>query len=266
MPDFRYGLGRVPSKSHDGAHSVDQLLSMIDAGSAVPVTWVDPVVLDQGQTPHCVGFGCAGFIACAEAGAAADPTVTNATGDAIYAAAKVIDGEPDAQDGSSVHTGAQVLKNMRVIDAYAFGTMAQAKAWIEQHGPVVIGTRWDYGMEQPDASGYVHPDGNSAGGHCTLLHGQVSPQPGATALDNRGRNSWGRGWGLDGDYLITDGDLANISAADGEFMMAVKFTKPAPPAPTPTPPIPTPPACDRRTILCWLEAAEAWVKHLKSLL
>jgi len=232
-PIFAHGLGRIPSPPDERDFAVSRLEQMIFTGAAVPVTWSDPVVLDQGQTPHCVGYGCAAFIATQEESVRADPTVTNRMAEALYAACKIVDGEPGAQDGSTVRSGAKVLKEWGVIDAYAFGSFAEGKAWVEGKGPVVVGTRWDYSMEATDAQGFVHPDGNSAGDHCWLWHGSND-----IIADNTGRNSWGAAWGSGGDFFIGDADLQNILADGGEILMAVKST-----APKPTPTSPTgPPA------------------------
>jgi hypothetical protein len=233
---MKHGLGRVPSPKDSRDWPVERLADMIADGVAMPVSWSDPVVLDQGQTPHCVGYGCAGFVACAEADSPADITVTDALGDAIYAAAKIIDGEPGQQNGSSVRSGAKALKEFKYIDAYAFGTFAQGQAWVRAHGPVVVGTDWTEDMFDPDTNDEVHATGDVVGGHCWLWRG-VDEEYG----DSEGRNSWGTSWANAGDFYISDADFKLILANGGEVLMAVKYVKPvpvppAPPAPTPAPP------------------------------
>ena len=84
--EFAHGLGRKPSPPDERDFAVARLEQMIFAGAAVPVLWNDPVVLDQGKTPHCVGYGGAGFMATAEAQAGADPTINNQVAEALYAA------------------------------------------------------------------------------------------------------------------------------------------------------------------------------------
>jgi hypothetical protein len=226
---------------------------MIKMGTAVPVTWNDPVLLDQGSTPRCVGYAAAAFKATAEVNAPADDTVTNKTGDDIYAACKVIDG--DNEDGTNIRSAAKVIKKMGVIDAYAFGSRAQGKDWVAKYGPVILGVRWDYGMEEPDSKGYVHPDGNEAGGHAVLWRGVNVPT-------NKLRNSWGD-WGpLHGDCLITDRDLTDVLSGNGEVMMAVKLVKPTPPPPPPPPPAPDNTLLEE--IIAKAEEFLAWLKSLVS--
>jgi hypothetical protein len=189
---------------------------------------------------NCVGFGCAGFIATAEAACGGDSAVTDADGDRIYYEAKVIDGEPNQEDGSTVRSGAQALqKNEKVVSAYAFGTFAQAKQWVSTKGPVVIGIDWTVGMEDTDSQGVIHAVGSVAGGHCILWHGTDIAINGV--MYNVLRNSWGDSWGIKGDCYISDSDLEKlIDKTGGEAMMAVKPASPTPnPAPTPTP-TPTP--------------------------
>lgn len=225
-PESKHGLGRKPSPKDDRDWTPDRLEALMTSGAAVPVQWNDPVVLDQGQTPHCVGYGGAGFIATQEANAPADSTVTNALGEAIYARCKAIDG--DDEDGSTLRSLAKALQQMKVIDHYAFGTFADIMRWVSQFGPVVIGSNWYEGMEEPDAKGYVHATGEDVGGHCTVVRGASLP-------DYLDRNSWGKGWGpLHGDCLMAPATLSKALANGGEVLMAVKLVAPAPgPAPTP---------------------------------
>ena len=236
---MKHGLGRIPSPFDARDWPVERLALLIAEGTALPVTWTDPVVLDQGQTPTCVGNAGAGWVASAEANAIENSTITEAFAQRLYVLCKARDG--DNQDGTTVRTLAKVLKDLGYIDAYAFGTYTQGAAWVAIHGPCVTGERWDYSMEETDAQGYVHPDGSDAGGHSTLWIGVNGP-------GDRNRNSWGKAWGLGGDFLVTATDFRDILSNGGEVMMAVKYVKPAPipvpPAPTPTPPPapPTPPA------------------------
>src|SRR5258708_7963234 len=76
------------------------------------VSWPDVrSTLDQGQTPHCVGFGWAQW-------GSTDPVednFANADGNAIYADCKIIDGQPGQQNGSNVRSGPQALKNRALL-------------------------------------------------------------------------------------------------------------------------------------------------------
>lgn len=183
---------------------------------ATDVVWADAdTVLDQGQTPHCVGFGWAGW------GDAlpVDDRFTNADGDAIYYEAKVIDGEPGQEDGSDVRSGAKAMQNRGRLSAYAFTTsVPTVRAFLAAHGPVVFGSDWYDAMFTPDANGFVAPSGSVAGGHCYVCVGDV-PSKGALLF----QNSWGD-WGpLHGRFYMTYTDAQALLSQQGEACSAVEL-------------------------------------------
>lgn len=185
---------------------------------ATDVMWLDTDnVLDQGQTPHCVGFGWAGWGDTLPI----DDKYANADGDAIYYEAKVIDGEPNQEDGSDVRSGAKAMQNRKRLTAYAFAaSIDEVRAWLDGHGPVVFGTEWTQAMFTPDANGYVSPadavadPSQVAGGHCFVCVGDLASE-GALLF----QNSWGQSWGLSGRFKMTYASaavlLAGIVSSDG---------------------------------------------------
>lgn len=177
--------------------------------------WSDKWQLDQGNTGHCVGFGWAQRFNSQES---ADPDAasfqgyTNADGDKIYYECKVIDGEPGQENGSQVRSGAIAMQNRGKLTAYAFAsTVDDVVAWVQTKGPVVIGSDWMSGMDNPDAKGVVHATGSVRGGHCYLCDG-YDP---ATGLF-RFQNSWGTGFGVNGYFYMSKADLAKLLAAQGD--------------------------------------------------
>lgn len=182
---------------------------------SVAVTWADDEpVLDQGQTPHCVGFGGAQWGNTLPV----DDKFTNAHGDAIYYECKVIDGEPLAEDGSDVRSLATALRNRKRLSTYAFAaTVDEACAWVLQHGPVIIGSDWMDDMFTPDAQGFVYPTGGVAGGHCYLLLGY----DGADTLTFL--NSWSGDWGVNGRFKMRKAEFASLWAHQGEALAAVEL-------------------------------------------
>lgn len=181
------------------------------------VTWNDIYRLDQGQTSHCVGFGWTGWRGCAPT----EDVVTNADADTAYYACKVIDGDPKAETGSSVRSGAKVMQNMGLLTNYVFDTDVDVVvAWIQQHGPVVFGSNWNQNMFNPDPSGLVDIGGALAGGHCYLGH---SYNPATDMIQCR--NSWGASWGVNGDFWIKRIDMATLLAAQGEACAATEVYK-----------------------------------------
>lgn len=182
------------------------------------VVWNIVPRLNQGETPHCVGFGWADF-------GNSDPindSYTNADGDAIYYECKVIDGEPNAEDGSDVRSGAKAMLNRQRIAAYAFAkTLDVAETWVKTKGPIVVGSDWMNDMFNPTNGGYVKPTGGVAGGHCYLWSGVLENG------DYEFTNSWGDGtdWpgSLNGQFRMTKADFASLYASNGEACAAVEL-------------------------------------------
>lgn len=232
-----HGMGRNPSPYDARNWPVSRLRALIDEGIAVPMSWSDPVLLNQGQTNHCVGYAGAGFLATAQAAAPENPSVTNADGERIYYACKVRDTQPRQENGTSIWQLAHELKGEGIIDAYAFGGFSESKEWVQDHGPVVIGTNWYTGMDHSDTAGMIHRSGTVRGGHATLWRATDSIAVDTETL----RNSWGT-WGFrgSGDAGISATDLAQlIDNENGDAMCAVKFVQPPPPPP-PEPVLPWP--------------------------
>jgi hypothetical protein len=230
-----HGMGRIPSIPDERNWPVSRLVAMIESGVATPVLWDSPVVLDQGTTPHCVGFAGAAYIATEQVNSPENATITNDDGHKLYRECKVIDQNPLGENGSSVHSLMIALKNRGIIDAYAFAAhYEEAKDWVSKYAPVITGLSWYYGMAYP-LNGIMRRTGNIIGGHATIIIGTNCAYSGLSL--NRVRNSWGRNWGLNGDAYISDEELGLSIHEMGEMAMAVKLTtKPVPPTP-PTPPV-----------------------------
>lgn len=168
------------------------------------VIWADPdAVLDQGNTPHCGGFGGAQW-------GNTDPVEDhygNTDGHALYYEAVAIGGYPKSEDGVQSRWVAQALLARKRLQTYAFASsVAEVRAWIQSKGPVMVGTDWTTQMFSPDADGFVSPsDGDVAGGHFYVLVGDLSAQNAFLCL-----NSWGAGWGQDGRFKITHSDFQTL--------------------------------------------------------
>ena len=170
--------------------------------------WEDPIQLDQGQTNHCVGFGWAGW----GDAAPVEDRFQNADAHAIYYEAKVIDGQPRQENGSTVRSGAKAMVNRRRLGAYVFAEkVEEVEQWVLGHGPVVVGTDWTQDMFSPDKDGFIRPTGRIAGGHCYLMIGYDE-----TADVFTFDNSWGPAWGLEGRFKMHASDFADLLASQGE--------------------------------------------------
>ena len=203
--------------------------------AAVPA-WTDPVVLDQGAYGTCVGNGWAGW----GDSMPVEDSYTETDARAIYFEATCLDGhcdDPDApgggQQGSSVRSGAQAMQKRGRLAAYAFSvSLADMNEWLDNHGPVVMGTNWTNGMFTPDANGYIAPTGPVEGGHCYLCIDHITEDG---ADDYLFRNSWGASWGLGGDFKMHAADVQALLSASGEACFAVELAAGPQPAPDPQP-------------------------------
>jgi hypothetical protein len=137
-------------------------------------------------------------------------------------------------EGTSVLAGLKVYKDLLArIDPYkrtweyrwCFGGDDVVAALGRR--PVVIGVNWYEGMFDTDDKGFIHPTGRLGGGHLVMLRGQkLVWRKNVTHYEakdlereltfTRGRNSWGRDWGVEGDFYLTLADLDTLLSQQGE--------------------------------------------------
>lgn len=178
--------------------------------------WIDSdAVLDQGETGHCVGFGSAQW-------GNTDPVndnYNNDDGHKLYYECKIIDGEPNQENGSEVRSGMKALQNRGRLSTYASATtLEEIKTWVQTKGSVVIGSDWMNDMFDPDSKGYIKPTGGYAGGHCYLLVGDLISE-GAFEF----QNSWGDSWGLNGRFKMKYADFQTLLDNQGEAWVAIEL-------------------------------------------
>jgi len=170
--------------------------------------------LDQGETPHCVGFSMADW----GINLPVQDAYTNQDGHDFYYKCKILDGEPNQENGSNVRSAAKVLKSAGKINAYAFAaSVAEIKYWLLTQGPVIMGTAWTNDMFTSDANNIVHATGDVAGGHAYVIDE-------VTADDMYGiQNSWDDQWGIKGKAYISEADLTLLFRNGGEAVTAVEL-------------------------------------------
>lgn len=190
------------------------------------VVWTDSKQLDQGNYGTCVGNGWAQW-------GNSQPVEDNYSekdARAIYYDATVFDGQPDdpdapggGQQGSTVRSGAKAMQKRKRNSAYAFAkTLDDIKTWVQQKGPVVIGSDWTSNMFNPDANGYIVPTGSVEGGHCYLLLGDLESE-GAFLF----QNSWGNSWGQNGYFKMKYEDFQKLLSSGGEASVSLELPLPA---------------------------------------
>jgi len=184
-------------------------------------TWRCLQYFDQGQEGACVGFAMAHELVARPA--EVQHLSENFARESIYWAAQKIDpweggsypGAAPRYEGTSVLAGVKVLKELGYIEQYrwAFGLDDLVMA-VGYCGPAVLGVPWYEGMFAPHSCGYLHTDGEPAGGHAILCKG-VDVKARTFTL----HNSWGSAWGNGGDALISWAEMEKLLHERGEAVI-----------------------------------------------
>lgn len=210
MQTASHGLGRLYAPDErDNLH-----LMSVEPTLRTVMHWPGAVILDQGNTPQCVGYAWKGYKKIA-------PVITN-TGllaPQIYRRAQQLDEWPgENYPGTSVRAGAKVLEEEGILQEYMWAyNITTITNWLLTRGPVCVGTDWYNNMFHPDTNGRLHIGGGVAGGHAYLLSGYNSKTKLVRMI-----NSWGRMWGQAGRAWIHELDLAELLSNNGEACTAVE--------------------------------------------
>jgi hypothetical protein len=225
MAELHRGLGRrVAHDDRDRLHLARARLPAKAPERQWRYHWNRGARLDQGQTGTCVGHGC---VHLAENG----PVTRRGTMDPfqLYREAILLDEWPEndweatapmdrLQFGTSVRAGMKALQARGLVSEYLWAwDLATAVDWVHRSGPIVLGTNWYYGMDQPDEKGVVRVSGGLAGGHCYVWDGVYLP-------GERGRflNSWD--WHV---FWMSFADVERLILEDGEAAMATEIARAA---------------------------------------
>ena len=180
-------------------------------------------VLDQGNVGSCVGNACAHALNSAGLHKVRSKTLKEPDALEIYAEATAVDSWPGTypgQDtGTDANSAAKVLRDSGRISSWTHAFGLQHVLGALQMQPVLLGLKWHQSMFSPDSKGYVHPDGNIAGGHEVLIRGDDAK---GTVLV---RNSWSSSWGIKGDFKLTYDDLSSLLADTGDATVLIPKDK-----------------------------------------
>lgn len=243
---YSKGLGRVYRQD---LRSLNFLVrSQIDAESLRKprsYTWSIPFTLDQGPDGACVGFGYSHELA------ARPQSVSGIDYNyamALYHLIQRFDPWPGGAypgadpfyEGTSVLSGAQIVRTLGFYSSYYWALDArQIAEGVAYKGPAVLGLDWYEDMFEPDYKGFITPTGRVVGGHCVVAHSvrivyrfrfgfwrqrtwdDVDWDKSYVKI----HNSWGPGWGDNGDAKISLRDLDFLMQNWGEACFPVRTDK-----------------------------------------
>lgn len=176
--------------------------------------------IDQGPDGACVGFGWTVEAMSLPVLVRPKPYTLagcNAFAYDRYHRAQQLDEFRDTPpaEGSSVNGGAKAMRELGLIDGWRWAAdVDDVIDALITAGPVVVGTNWLDGMFDPGDHNILDVSGGVAGGHCYCLTGFHTSYYGAPSV--RMRQSWGAGWGDNGDAWIRVADLERLLADGGE--------------------------------------------------
>lgn len=194
MDHSQFGLGRLNAPD---ARDMRFLMSSLPAAAPKPPKPRKyPYRLGstqfQGNTPRCVGFSGRHKLTAAPIMVKSGPEP-----EVLYRGAQDYDEWPgNDYDGTSVRGLFKWLTANGYIQSYVWATSAKdchdflRAGW----GTIIAGTEWTSKMFEPDAQGFVHPEGASEGGHAYHLFWSVERGNAATS-ELWFQNSWDN-WGI----------------------------------------------------------------------
>lgn len=211
------GMGRIATADPDDARF--PLRALLRPEAAVPDqrTWHVGPILDQGQTPMCVGYATRQWLTSSPV-----PDKGGPSAPAIYHGAQANDSTPgEGYDGTDDRGAMKFLQSLGYVGPYHWtATADEAATYVLTTGGVLIGVAMYAGMEEA-AGGVMRLTGDILGGHEMFVAGY-----------NRKRglfrvvNSWGTGWAERGRAWLSGEDLQHLLATGGDCCAPVQTAPP----------------------------------------
>lgn len=138
----------------------------------------------------------------------------------MYSAATALDEwegvYPPEDNGSSGLAACKAAKAEGFITGYTHIFGFQHFLQVIPMHPLMVGTTWYTGMDDPTSDGFVAPAGDRNGGHQYVCLGVNFRDQYLTFL-----NSWGPDWGVNGRFKMKFADFAELLADDGDAQMPI---------------------------------------------
>jgi hypothetical protein len=182
--------------------------------------WADGWWGDQGSSSMCVAYSWSHWIE--DGPVIQDALPSNRTKPLfnpakLYTACQERDEWPGTKyNGTSVRAAAKILKELGVVKEYRWANnISEVANTLLNLGPMVVGTKWYQGMNNPKPDGYVTPSGANNGGHAYILNGVDTVKKVI-----RIKNSWGQKWGKRGHAFIKFTDFERLLNDGGTACIA----------------------------------------------
>lgn len=168
-------------------------------------------IYNQGETGSCTGNAIAGAVSTAPFTHHLHETAARR----LYHLATSLDDIPGTwppdDTGSSGLAACKAAQQKLLIHSYAHAFSLDEALQALMSGPVITGTDWLTGMDEPDSNGLVHATGDVRGGHEYCVLGVD-----VDAKTVRFANSWGSDWGDKGFAVMSFDDWALLLSRDGD--------------------------------------------------
>jgi hypothetical protein len=164
-------------------------------------------VLDQGQLGSCTGNALAQWLNTDYGKQTRYLTEDDAV--KLYSLATTLDNSPGhyppTDTGSSGNAVAKAGRKLGYLTGYTWTFSLNGFLAALQTQPVIVGTAFYAGMEDPNSHGIVRPTGDLEGGHEYLCLGV---DYGTNQLEFL--NSWGSGFGVHGHFYMSIDDFSHL--------------------------------------------------------
>jgi len=212
---MEFTLGRNPSPFDARDYKLSAYIPKL-AGLEQSRDWpYNAEPLDQMDKPHCAGFAGINW----EINTPVESKHTNQDGHDLYYLCKVLDGEPEQENGSCIRSVAMVLQYKKRLLAYAWAAhVDEISWWLLNKGPVICGTNWTYDMFTPSPEYVIQPTGKNMGGHAYIINEKREGFYGIMS-------SWDNYWGYPGQCksYMEISQFAELLRQQGEAMTAVEL-------------------------------------------
>jgi len=123
---------------------------------------------------------------------------------------------PPEDTGSSGNAVCKAGRALGYLSAWKWTFSFNSFLAALQTQPLIVGTAFYAGMEDPDYSGLVKPTGAVVGGHEYCCIGVNYAVDQLTFL-----NSWGADWGVNGRFRMRFADFATLQADQGDVTVPI---------------------------------------------